>query len=541
MCGIWSIVSKEVITTKKREILYEHFKKISGRGPEDHEFVDVSNKCIVGFHRLRINDTSDKGNQPFIFEDERQKIYLICNGEIYNHKILEKEHGFEMSSKSDCEIILHLFRKIGIEETVKNLKGVFAGVVIHHDKLTHQIMCFPFRDRIGVRPMFYGFDENSFSFCSEMKGILYQSTIRTFKPAHYGSWNCDMSKAKHSSYWDLTTDSINFNEEHTYELIRQSLNTSVKMRMMSDRPVCSLLSGGLDSSLISALVAKFTDHKLHTFSIGMEGGTDLKYAKIVADHIGSNHQEVLITKNEGLQALKDVIRICETFDITTIRASVGQYLICKHIGENTDFKVVYIGDGSDELTGGYKYFCKAPSYDDFDQECRKLLKNIHKYDVLRADRAVACHGIETRVPFLDSDFIDLYLSIESSMRYPKHGIEKFLLRKAFDNTNILPDEILWREKEAFSDGISSQKDSWFSVIQNYINETITDLEFEENKNKFEHCPPLTKEAYFYRKIFNETYGDKCSNVIDQFWMPKWCGDIIDPSARILDHYQSNKN
>jgi asparagine synthase (glutamine-hydrolysing) len=541
MCGIWGLLSSKKISDLSKYL--NNFNNIQGRGPDTYTFNQIEDNDIVGFHRLKIVDITENANQPFIYETKDRIIQVVCNGEIYNHELLRSKYNWNTQSQGDCEVILHLFKQGGIDFVVNNLKGVFAGLIYDFDLLNNKINLYAFRDRIGVRPLYFGLTQSSISFCSEMKGLInIADEINVFPPGCYSKTTLQNNKLNDiqiKSYYKYEYKQIKYNGiDNIYSIIRNSLMDSVKMRLMSERPICSLLSGGLDSSLISALVAKLSDQPLQTFSIGMKGGTDLKYAKMVSEHIGSIHQEIIINKKDALESIKNVLWATETFDITTIRASVGQYLICKWISENTDFKVVYIGDGSDELTGGYKYFCNAPNEIEFNDECIRLLKEIHLFDVLRADRAVSCHGLETRVPFLDSDFIDTYLSIETKYRMPKNNIEKYLLRKSFEGTNLIPDEVLWREKEAFSDGISSQEDSWFKSIQQWIDTEISDSEFEENKDIYTHCSPKTKEAYYYRKIFEEMYGT--SNVIPHFWMPKWCDDTTDPSARTLKNYNSNK-
>ena len=401
------------------------------------------------------------------------------------------------------------------------------------------------RDRIGVRPMFMGFNENNeYGFSSEIKGLsgIFE-TIEVFTPGTIVTLNYNLNdinfKLSKQIYYPFDYDTKLTDLETIYPLVRYQFTEAVRKRLMSDRPICCLLSGGLDSSLVTAIVASLSENPIHTFSIGMPGGTDFKYAKMVADKIGSIHTEILFSKEEGIKAIKDVIWAIESYDITTVRASVGQYLISKYIKDNTDNIVVYIGDGSDELTGGYKYFCNAPNSESFHQECVKLIKEIHLYDCLRADRAVSIHGLETRVPFLDSSFVDLYLSIDPKLRMPVNGVEKHLLRQAFDSEDLLPKEVLWREKEAFSDGVSSQKESWFQILQNHINQEISDQEFEMESKKYVLNTPLTKEAYYYRKIFGKLFEEKHSNVIPHFWLPNWSGNITEPSARVLDVYQSN--
>jgi asparagine synthase (glutamine-hydrolysing) len=551
MCGIWSFITKnkeDIADNKFASInknLISKYNNIVGRGPENSTLLEINKNILFGFHRLCIVDVSDNANQPFTIKTEEREIYLICNGEIYNQKTLIKNNNLNVKSSSDCEPILHLYSKFGIQKTVDMLDGVFAFTILDIDKIKKTAKMISVRDRIGVRPLFMGYTENKkYGFCSEIKGLINNfENIEVFTPGTIVTLSFDLEKYNFRLSKDIYYPfdyEIKLNDEKTVmQLIKYQFIDSVKKRSMSDRPVCSLLSGGLDSSLVSAVLALESDKPIHTFSIGMPGGTDFKYAKMVADKIGSIHTEIVFSPDEGLEAIKDVIWATESFDITTVRASVGQYLISKYISENTEFKVVYIGDGSDELTGGYKYFCNAPNSNELHKECVRLIKEIHLYDSLRADRAVSIHGLETRVPFLDSAFVDMYLSINQNLRLPKDGIEKYLLRKSFEDSDILPKEVLWREKEAFSDGVSTQKDSWYTIIQKHIDSLISQEEFELDSVKYTHCKPLTKEAYYYRKTFDELFGEKYSNVIPKFWLPKWCGDVKEPSARVLDVYQSN--
>jgi asparagine synthase (glutamine-hydrolysing) len=348
-----------------------------------------------------------------------------------------------------------------------------------------------------------------------------------------------------NTYYDVTSnlgslDKYQFDESQLLNFIRTKLTAAVEKRLISDRPVCALLSGGLDSSLVCSIASKLLKEKgipLYTFSIGIPGSPDNVYAKKVADYIGSTHTVVDITSDDALNALKDVIWSTETFDITTIRASTGQYLVSKYIAENTDFKVVLSGDGSDEVTSGYLENFLAPSLEELHNHAIDRVKNIHFYDVLRADRATSIHGLELRVPFLDVSFVDFYLQIDPKLRQPVKGeqCEKYLLRKAFTN-GYLPDEVLWRQKEAFSDGISSQENSWHSIIQTMCDKLITDEELANNS--FENCKPETKEAFYYRQVFTSMYGSNFSNIIPAFWMPKW-SNTKDPSARSLKVYNSS--
>jgi asparagine synthase (glutamine-hydrolysing) len=318
---------------------------------------------------------------------------------------------------------------------------------------------------------------------------------------------------------------------------------SVRRRLAADKPIAWLLSGGVDSSLVAALSAKMLGKRIRTFCCGMNEGTDLVHARAVAKHIGSNHTEVYFTPDEGLAAIDDVIRTIESWDTTTVRASVGQYLVSKFIGTQTDCKVVMVGEGPDEVCSSYLFNWYAPSGYALDTAAKEYVKNIHYYDVKRADRCIARWGLEGRVPLLDPEFIESYWNIPSKQRMPTYkGMEKWWLREAFAGTNLLPDSVLWRKKEAFSDGVSGQK-SWFQIIQEWVDDKVTDEELVAAAEKYPYCTPSTKEAYYYRKVFCQYFGEHRQEVIPGYWQPKWSANgvevkgYIDPSARVLDVYE----
>jgi asparagine synthase (glutamine-hydrolysing) len=298
-----------------------------------------------------------------------------------------------------------------------------------------------------------------------------------------------------------------------------------------------LLSGGLDSSLVSAIAAEQSSTPINTFTIGMEGATDLPYAQQVADHIGSNHHIVMLTNEDGLKAIDETIYAIESYDITSVRASVWQFLIAKYIKENTDFKAILCGELSDELCSGYKYFHNAPDTKSMHAENVRLVEDVHRFDGLRTDRTMSYHGLEVRLPFAEKTFIEYYLSIDPSIRMPQQGVEKWLLRSSFADTGLLPDAILWRSKEAFSDGVSGKQKSWFQIVQEYIETLVSEEEFRMESKKFTHNTPFTKESYYYRKKFGEYFGEAHSKVIPYFWMPRWSGNVGDPSARVLSVYE----
>tara|TARA_R110000851_G_scaffold323643_2_gene490499 strand:+ start:8913 stop:10505 length:1593 start_codon:yes stop_codon:yes gene_type:complete len=530
MCGFLAFKSKDYDEDK----IKLSASRIQYRGPDNTSYLFSDNHGMV-FHRLAIVDTSEKGNQPLIHPQE-EDISLVCNGEIYNHKQLIRDNSFKISSESDCEVILHMYKDFGIEKTVKSLDGVFAFAL--YDARINTL--FVARDPYGVRPLFVGKNKKGESiFASEAKALVdLCEGIKQFDPGMF--WT-SAQPTKFKRYY-----STRFNtKKHTDEAIilkniNSSLSNAVEKRLMSDRELGCLLSGGLDSSLISALAIELSGKKLNTFSIGMEGSPDLFYADRVAKHIGSKHHSVKLSTKEFLDTIPEVIEKIESYDTTTVRASVGNYLISKYIKENTDCKVIFNGDGADEVCMGYAYNKNAPSEPEFLNENIKLLREIHLFDVLRSDRSISSNGLEARTPFLDLDFVKMYLAIDTRFKmFGENGLpEKFLLRKAFDRTGLLPDSILWRNKCAFSDGVSHVLTSWHETIKEFIDLKITDNDFKSQQSSITHCKPLLKESLYYRNIFEDIFGKENETLVPHFWMPNWT-DAIDPSARVLDGHKED--
>ena len=528
MCGIFSYKGKN----ESLESLKDSIDLIKYRGPDNSKYKIFEDNVLFGFHRLSIVGISESGNQP-LFHPEDNNLSLICNGEIYNFKKLANKYNFNLQSGSDCEIILHLYKKLGIEKTVKELDGVFMFVLYDETKN----VLFSARDPFGVRPGFIGYKNNDIYIASEVKPIAkYCDKILPFKP---GTWFSSDNINQFNSFYKLSFENI-LNENEIFENIKKILTESVKKRLMSERKIGCLLSGGLDSSLIAALVAKYGDNSnLDTFSIGMPGSVDLYYADIVAKHIGSNHHHVEISSKEFLSAIEEVIYKIESYDITTVRASIGNYLVSKYIKNNTDCKVIFNGDGSDEVCCGYFYLKNAPDMLSLQNESKRLIEEIHLFDVLRSDRSISSNGLEPRTPFLDKQFVQYYFSIAPELKKfdGVNKIEKYLLRQSFKEDNLLPKEILWRNKCAFSDGVSNQKNSWHTIIKSYFEEKISDDEFNKCLEKYKHCPPNSKESYYYRKVFDK-YFSCHEKLIPHYWMPNW-SNVIDPSARELGEYKEN--
>ena len=502
------------------------FERTVSRGPDGSRVVDTG-KGLLGFHRLSIMGLTPSGMQPF----ELGGSYVICNGEIYGFEKLKEElteKGYTFKSGSDCEILLPLYREYGTE-MFSMLDAEFACVI--YDGETGEYIAA--RDPFGIRPLYYGFDEQGvILFASEAKNLVgLAKKIMPFPPGHYykdGKFICysDISKVEEICRDDLET---------ACKKIREKLITGVKKRLVSDAKVGFLLSGGLDSSLVCAIAARESAEPIKTFAIGMsEDAIDLKYAKQVADCIGSDHTEVYMTPEEIISSLEKVIELLGTYDITTIRASMGMYLVCKAIHEQTDIRVILTGEISDELFG-YKYTDFAPSAEAFQEEAQKRVRELHMYDVLRADRCISVNSLEARVPFGDLDFAAYVMSLDPEMKMNKYGKGKYLLRHAFEGDGYLPDEILWREKAAFSDAVGH---SMVDYLKEYAEKKYTDDEFETLRKKYGYAQPFTKESLLYREIFEKYYPGQAEMVVD-FWMPNkaWEGcNVNDPSARVLSNY-----
>jgi asparagine synthase (glutamine-hydrolysing) len=518
MCGILAVFG---VSEKDKNVIIEASKQLQKRGPDSSRLVMSKFNDYYFFHRLSINDTSDAGMQPMT----KNNIIMLCNGEIYNYKELIKEHDLKTNSNSDCEVILHLYEKIGFTETIKRLYGVFAVILVDND------IVYTARDRFGVRPLYYGVtSENRLAFCS-VPTVLekFSKNINHIEPGTVNTYKRDSLPVLFSEKVLDIENKIGMwaNEFHMCKKIKETLIEAVRKRLISDRPIGCLLSGGLDSSIITAILCKLIGpENVRTYSIGMEGSTDLFYAKKVADFLGTKHTEVLFTPEQGFKIIPEVIQTLATYDITTIRASVGMYLISKYISTFTDDKVIFSGEGSDEVLQGYLYFHKAPTPTDGEIESIRLMKNLHLYDVLRCDRSISNNGLEPRVPFLDKDFVDLILSLPTSYKNPHKGYEKYILRKAFDTdeeNSFLPKEILWRRKEGFSDGVSSMKKPWYAHIAEKVDKIIPDYLFN---------PAFpSKEAMYYKMIFDNLFPTYSLKV--DYWMPKWI-ETKDPSGRLVE-------
>lgn len=509
------------------DALKQGFETLTHRGP-DHQSLTTEYGCTWGFHRLSIMDLSDKGNQPF----QHYGVQLVCNGEIYNYQQLRTllESGYTFHSGSDCEVLIPLYERMGIEIMMKMLDAEFALVLM--DSKTGQI--YAGRDPMGIRPMFYGYDKQTggIAFASEAKALVpFCRDVTPFPPGHYyadGEFICYNDLADPKMVVEQDVDTI---AQH----LRHKLEAGVIKRLSADAPLGFLLSGGLDSSLVCAIAQKHLDKPIKTFAIGMDTDPiDLKYAKEVADFLGTEHTEVIMTKEDVLDAVENVIWHLETWDITTVRASIGMYLVCKYIRQHTDLKVLLTGEVSDEIFG-YKYTDFAPNAAEFQKEAQKRIRELYMYDVLRADRCLAAHSLEARVPFSDIDFVDYAMSINPERKMNVYNKGKYLLRKAFEGLNYLPDSILYREKAAFSDAVGH---SMVDYLKAFAEEHYSDADLVDAKNKYPYGTPFTKESLLYRDIFEKFYPGQ-AHWIKDFWMPnkEWQGcNVNDPSARVLGNY-----
>lgn len=521
MCSIMGYCGRSAV----RDTFMKGFEATVSRGPDDSRVVDTGNGYL-GFHRLAIMGLNDAGMQPFQMDGS----YLVCNGEIYGFEKMKKKlsQKYSFKSESDCEILLPMYREYGTD-MFSMLDAEFVCIIYDADRGEYIAA----RDPIGIRPLYYGYDEQkAIVFASEPKNLTgIVDKIMPFPPGHYyrdGEFvcYCDISAVDEVCRDDLET---------VCRSIHEKLVAGVEKRLVADAKIGFLLSGGLDSSLVCAIAAKKSKVPIRTFAIGMsEDAIDLKYAKQAAEYIGSEHTEIYMTGDEVLKSLRTVIYLLGTFDITTIRASIGMYLVCKAVHENTDIRVLLTGEISDELFG-YKYTDFAPDAEAFQQESQKRIKEIHMYDVLRADRCISVNSLEARVPFGDIDFVRYVMAVNPELKLNRYGKGKYLLRHAFEDGGYLPDEILWREKAAFSDAVGH---SMADYLKAYAEETYNDEEFKEGCKKYRYAPPFTKESLLYRDIFEEYYPGQGQMIAD-FWMPnkEWEGcNVNDPSARFLSNY-----
>ena len=522
MCSIIGFTTDKLSPEEFRPF----FDRTVSRGP-DMTRVEKAGNGWLGFHRLAIMGLHEEGMQPFHLKGDM----CVCNGELYLFRILKKEledEGYVFRSGSDCELILPLWHKYGTDMFAR-LDAEFAMVI--YDSESGGFIAA--RDPIGIRPLFYGrLSDGSMVFASEAKNLTgLCDEIEPFPPG------CYWKDGRFTRYADLTSvDSyIEGDLDDLCAGIRERLILGIDKRLDADAPLGFLLSGGLDSSLVCAVSARILGKHVRTFAIGMDtDAIDLKYARKVADYIGAEHTEVYMTRQQVLDSLEEVVAMLGTWDITTIRASMGMYLCCKAIHEQTDIRVLLTGEISDELFG-YKYTDYAPSPEAFQAEAKKRVDELYMYDVLRADRCISVNSLEARVPFGDLEFVRYVMSIDPKYKVNSYDMGKYLLRHAFEKDRLLPEEILWRQKAAFSDAVGH---SMVDDLKAYAESLYTDEEYEEKRRKYDYARPFTKESLLYRELFEKYYPGQ-ARMIRDFWMPnrEWEGcDVDDPSARVLANY-----
>lgn len=583
MCGIFALLNGQNAGIPK-PVVSAAFEKGQGRGPEHSSLTTPYPDTVLGFHRLAINGLNAGSNQPL----EVDNVLLICNGEIYNYRALYASIGMRDGGRtqSDCEVILHLYLRFGIEYTLQVLDGVFAFVLLDRRALEAKLFCA--RDPFGVRPLYVlqrstttsSSDQGStmWGLASELKMLTdiqhhpppadsnIMGCVAHFPPGSYATWTFpEQAVAKwrqvgppvvrYHTLGFVQQDLLHNNSKTSQQQIvigvvksdMDSIHREIARRFRdavwkrcstTERPIACLLSGGLDSSLVAALVMEY--QKTHglppveTYSIGLDGSTDLAYARKVAQYLGTTHHEIVVTEQDFVDAVPHVIRDIESYDTTTVRASLGNWLVGKYIRAHSEAKVIFNGDGSDELAGGYLYTAFAPNALEFDRECRRLLGDIHAFDVLRSDKCISSHGLEPRTPFLDRGWVAFYLSLPPSVRFQPEAMEKIRIRNAFDSVatdtvRCLPEEVLWRRKEAFSDGVTATTRSLFQILQEHAAALESTTESPPPPSEGGWCLPTTAEQRWYRRLFDSYYPD-AAHVVPYFWMPKYV-DAQDASAR----------
>ena len=564
MCGIVAIFNVKEQTPELRTKALGMSKKIRHRGP-DWSGIHCSGSAILAHERLSIVDP-ESGGQPLFSPDGKQ--VLAVNGEIYNHKkIRERYKGrYDFQTGSDCEVILALYRDKGVN-FLEDLNGIFAFALYDEEQDAFLIA----RDHIGVIPLYIGYNADGKVFvASELKALEGEcERYEPFLPGHYYWSKNPGMKRWYKRDW-MEYDNVKDNTASS-DAIRKSLCAAVKRQMMSDVPYGVLLSGGLDSSVISAITESYAERRietdsrsrawwprLHSFAVGLKGAPDLAKARLVADHIGTVHHEINYTIQEGLDALRDVIYFIETYDITTVRASVPMYLLARVI-KSMGIKMVLSGEGADEIFGGYLYFHKAPSAEEFHKETVRKLSKLHMYDCLRANKSLSAWGVEGRVPFLDKEFLDVAMRTNPKAKMcsvlpasrsgeadPKASIEKRIVREAFED--MLPEEVAWRQKEQFSDGVGY---SWIDTLKKITSEAVTDEQMAHAEERFPINTPLCKEEYYYRSIFEEHFPSEsaarsvpheasvaCSTAVALEWDEAW-KNMNDPSGRAVSGVHEN--
>lgn len=524
MCGILAMVG-----TRDPKEVQQLSKRMSHRGPDESGMHVSASGAVMCHERLSIIDLTS-GRQPI---QGTKNTYVMHNGEIYNHMELRQGELKHRSFRTTCdsEVIVHLYEEYGYDFCNK-LRGIYSFFIVDDDNNKYMVA----RDPIGIKPLYYGHDaKGNMYFSSEMKSITDQCTeFEAFPPGHYYTPETGLVRYYHPAWEDASTAT----KEVNLDVLRDALIDSTKVRLMSDVPLAVLLSGGLDSSLISSITKRLlrgTNQELHSFSVGLSSDApDIKAAREVAKFIGTIHHEVLFSVEQGIQELEKIIWHIESYDVTTIRASTPMYFLSKYISE-MGIKVVLSGEGADEVFGGYLYFHNAPSAEEFTKETIRRVNLLSTADCLRADKSTMAFGIEARVPFLDRRFLDVAMAIRPEDRMPNRSagrMEKYIVRKAFDDKNdpFLPESILWRQKEQFSDGVGY---NWIDQIIQYCNSKVSDKEFAQAATLYPHNTPATKEAFYFRTLFHKHFPQETAAKTVLKWVPKWQANA-DPSGRVCD-------
>ena len=558
MCGIFCFIGKNL----NKEKLIQASNAIQARGPDNSQHMVIHDQLFFSFHRLSINGLDQGSNQPLV----KDKLYLICNGEIFNYKELINKYSLNdvYMSHSDCEIILHLYEKIGFEKMCLELDGEFAFVL--YDQAIEKT--FVARDHLGIRSLYIGIKENNNNndyevndddnntdsihqdlqtniiISSELKGIDKSYQVEQFPPRFYLTIdNQNLQSRIYKEYFQivrgLQDDDYEEDENQIIRNIYIHFYEAVKKRLLSDRNIGCLLSGGLDSTSVVALVSQFYEpFTLNTYSIGLKGSIDLQYAQDAANYFQTKHTNIELSNDEFLNAIDKTIKQIESYDVTTVRASVGNYLVSLYIRDHSDDKVIFCGDVSDEIFGSYRGFYYADNDDVFFNENLKMIQNIHYFDVLRSDRSISGAGLEARVPFSDKSFVQYVMKIHPKLKQFNNGkMEKYLFRKAFEH--ILPEKLAWRSKTAFSDGVGSSDNQWFQVLKNYMEDKYSDDEYLQKIEKFNFNKPYDKESLYYREIFEKYYPNK-EKTIPYYWKQPFMNQE-DPSAWQVENYSEIKN
>lgn len=544
MCGIICLLQRD--KSVDVDTAHKCLSYLSDRGPDKSaDKILLDGHLYMGFTRLAIMDLTDAGLQPF--EDENG--IIICNGEIYNYRFLAEKYGIDLKTSCDCEVLLPLCHKIGFYSMIKDeLNGEFA--MVYYDKKAKKI--YAARDRYGVRPLYYGHNDTGFGFASELKAL---NPVMTFIEQHPPPYIYEIDVEDAGRHPDKVTPTNYFPDRiqyHFYEDIRtdceQNLDTvrerinflltqAVTRKLGAHRKMGFLLSGGLDSSLIVAIATKILGQEnMVCFSVGVDGSPDVEASKEVVKYLGIKHHHIIpFNLEEGFDLLSDIIRDVETYDVTTVRASAPQYIMAKYIRDNTDVRVILSGEGSDEIHGSYRYFRDAPTLDDFHRERIRLVSELHWFDNKRTDRTMAHHGLEVRVPFLDFDYVDYVLKMDPKLfTHSRDHMEKILLRDSFKG--YLPNSILYRSKEAFSDAVSSNELNWKSYIEMRLEDSIELFDHEFTHDNSLTDKPKTKTGLYFLRLFSRHYPRRF-NVLPHQWMPKFqTEDVIDPSATVLKSY-----